>query len=58
MEGVVYMFAGPEVCEQVIELEWADSAYFDRVEKAIRAWCDNPDLYYALIWGEATGWKP
>ena len=58
IDGLVYMVAGPEVREQVIELGWADNAYFDRVEQALRAWSESPDLYGSVTWGEAIGWKP
>jgi hypothetical protein len=58
VEGLVNALTGPEVREGVIELGWADNAHFDRVELAVRAWCEKPDLYYSLVWGETIGWKP
>ena len=58
VEGLVFFYTGPEIRGPVLELGWADNAYFNRVERAVRKWSESPDLYFSLVWGEAIGWKP
>lgn len=57
IEETIFEWAGPRIREEAIRLGWADNAYFDRVERAFRAWSESPDSFSALIRGEAIGWK-
>lgn len=57
VQPVIESWTGPKIREVAIRLGWADQAYFDAVEEAIRAWGDSPDAFFTLVQCEVVGWK-
>ena len=42
---------------QVFELGWGDQQAIDNFVKALRAWGEHPDSFFAYSNCEAVGWK-
>jgi SAM-dependent methyltransferase len=56
LEGIINEFV-LRMREEAIQLGWADASYFERAEKAFRAWGSSPDAFVATVFCEAIGWK-